>query len=337
MPVLVPWPAPTAKRSSTTGVFTTAEVLHSLVPVAADIPQVLSEIQRDLANLKPLKEEVRKDLELALASSNVETLRGACLEFVGSASWGGDVPNSDLDFVLMTSSRTTSGRQAVDALRDLGQSMQNLSWSLPCNRWHRLELLDTAYVPILRLHCQAGFHCDVSVDQHRSIAHRDLLLQAAKDRPKVRSLVKLIKVWLRRRGLPTSAEGGLPSLAWTLIAVRIAMERPKDTRVDVLFYDFFAMMQRLTDHALFLRQPPAQSVNTGAATQQFFDWIPRGGSASAWAHEWVQFISVEDPCASMATGSARKAVTPPSIPAALALAYVTDLRLGWRGDRKSVV
>lgn len=329
--MLVPLQTPLPKRPRTKAVFTPLKkAAHEYIPLAADIPQVLQTIEKGLANLWPLKQQMRRHLELAVAQTKSETLRASRLEVVGSSSWGGDVPQSDMDFVLMTQAGNLSGRHAVDALVDLRASLEELSQLLPCDRWHRLELLDSAYVPILRLHWQDGFHCDVSIDQHHSVAHRDLLLQAVEDRPKIGTLVRLIKYWFRCRRLPTSADGGLPSLTWTLIAMRLAMERPQDTSISSLLHDFFQEMQKLGDHSLQLREHRVPSARFGNADGSFFDWTPRDGLASAWANEWIQLISVEDPCANLlSTGSRRATVTPPSIPAALALLYVTDLRLGW--------
>jgi hypothetical protein len=100
-----------------------------------DVTYILQAIKSELKGIQPLKDRVRKDLMQALVQSSSKSLCGCRLEVVGSSSWGGDVPHSDLDMVLVTPSGTASGSDAIAALRDLRTSVEELFWWTPCDGW----------------------------------------------------------------------------------------------------------------------------------------------------------------------------------------------------------
>merc|ERR1719203_1976855 len=97
-----------------------------------------------------------------------------------------------------------------------------------------MELIDDARVPILRVLWGPLEHpiaVDVSVDQIRPVDHvRWFQRVGAAPRPNVppppvAPLVTLtlrcVKWWLRQRQIPRTKEGGLPTLAWLLMAVHV--------------------------------------------------------------------------------------------------------------------
>jgi len=92
--------------------------------VAADVPQTLSSMKAELAQVQPLKEQLQRTLEHALAKATAESLQGCYLEVVGSSSWGGDIPESDLDLVLFTPDGCAVGSKAVDTLKALRSSLR---------------------------------------------------------------------------------------------------------------------------------------------------------------------------------------------------------------------
>eukprot|EP00913_Durusdinium_trenchii_P000267 g242.t1 len=109
--------------------------------------------------------------------------------------------------------------------------MVDWEWSLS-----ELELIDDARVPILRVTCGPRDHVgtctvDVSVDQIRPLDHvRWFQRVGAAPRPTeppppVAPLVTLtlrcVKWWLKQRQIPRTKEGGLPTLAWLLMAVHV--------------------------------------------------------------------------------------------------------------------
>lgn len=315
--------------------------------VNSDVSQTLAAILIDLAQLRPLKEQLQKAVETALAQSTAKSLRGCRLEVVGSSSWHGDVPQSDLDLVLFTPEGCTLAHQAVEALKDLRRSLEEMSCLRgECDQdngplaLQQMELVEMTRVPILRMQCQQGLHCDISVDQHHSVKHRDLLKQLLASQPVARDLVRLIKFWLRGRSLPGAPEGGVPSLAWAIIAVRFAQSRPRGSCIKELFCDFFAEMQKLNHHSLCLRRRPVQAKATpdSKAEETCLEWLPRGGSSTAWAEEWLELLSVEDPCTEprdcLPKSTHFSSITSPSIPAALGLLYIVELRLAFSAIRE---
>jgi len=128
-----------------------------------------------------------------------------------------------------------------------------------------------------------------------------------------------------------AAEGGLPSLAWAVSALALAEEQPKGASVECLLLHFFSQMRRLAEYALHIEY-----------TEQFgtrFSW-KRRHAHNAWVPEWVQLLLVDDPGnlgkASTASPSGRPAktaplgITAPSIPSALAVLYLAEIRLAWK-------
>merc|ERR1719310_1101431 len=90
-----------------------------------------------------------------------------------------------------------------------------------------MELIVDARVPILRvLWGPLSIAVDISVDQSRPVDHvRWFQRVGAAPRPAVAPLVTLtlrcVKWWLRQRQVPRTKEGGLPTLAWLLMAVHV--------------------------------------------------------------------------------------------------------------------
>jgi len=302
---------------------------------AADSVRAVEQLMsKEVERLLPRRDSLRQCVEDAL-SAHVDDdwrhslLEGCRLEVVGSTSWGGAVPQSDLDLVLMTGREGVEGPEALEILGELKRRLEEQEGST-CKK---LELVEAPRVPILRIH-DGHLSSDISVDQLRSLRHRAELREALQGRPERLSLIRLVKYWLRRRGLPMAAEGGLPSLAWAFTALRLAEDHPAGTPVTVLLQHFFSKMRHLGDMSLDVHrasQPPTVR------------WRRRRG-ASSWCDEWVQLLWVDDPTLppppSMATtgcgdcegtpASKTHGITPPSIPAALGALYVAELRLAWK-------
>jgi len=141
--------------------------------------------------------------------------------------------------------------------------------------------------------------------------------------------VRLVKYCLHCRGLPLAAEGGIPSLAWSLIAFSCAFRSPADTSIHDLFGSFLKEMQRLSDHALHLRWHVTQDT----LYSDSLEWHFRGGSDVAWAEDWLQLITVDDCHETFGhdqlADSRPMTITPRFVSAALALLYIIEFRLAW--------
>lgn len=297
----------------------------------AAVLTVLRTIENKVAKVDKLKESLRLCVEAAVA--RCPELANCGVEVVGSTSWGGAVPESDLDLVLLSPSKEAEGQEAVALLRLLRDSLEELGAEgaegeggerLKACPWKHLELLDAPRVPLLRLLDAGGeLSCDVSVDRQRALHHRRVLRRDLEGRPEMLGFVRLVKYWLRRRGLPMAGEGGIPSLAWAVAALRLAEEQPQGSSVEVLLLHFFSQMRHLGDYALNI----AHDAHGGCE----INWRRR----PPWTQEWVQLFLVNDPVDVLEEGNlqgqgqAPPGITQPSMPAALGALYVAELRLAW--------
>jgi len=282
----------------------------------SSIDAVEKQIEKEVAELAKRKRALQCYIENTLTTSSM--LSCCRVEMVGSTSWGGDVPQSDLDLVLLTRSQRSEVSTAVELLTELHRCLDACFEDRP---FQKLELLDAPRVPVLRLHDNAGLTCDVTVDQPHALRHRSMMRYTLQDRPNIRTLIRLVKFWMRRRGLPMAADGGISSLAWAITALRLAQDCPPNTPVDALLVYYFSKMQTLSDMALNLSQTPqGLKVET---------W--RRSGKSAWAEDWIKFFWVDDPTEPQsADGAKPSGLTPRSIPVALAALYAAELRLAWK-------
>lgn len=169
----------------------------------------------------------------------VATVEGACrqalgynflrLVLVGSAALRVETPGSDVDVVCFT--RPSANGEAiglpVDVLRKVSLTLSDNYCAIA------MVLIADSHVPILRVSCcnNTEVVVDVSVDQNRPVDHvRWFQRVGAAPRPTqpppvVAPLVTLtlrcVKWWLRTRQIPRRKEGGLPALAWLLMAVHV--------------------------------------------------------------------------------------------------------------------
>lgn len=158
------------------------------------------------------------------------------LSLVGSAALRVETPGSDVDVVCFTrrDGPETAGLP-VEALRQIHWALIQLVQQYPDDgASFSMELIDVARVPILRVLWGppgGAVAVDVSVDQSRPVDHvRWFQRVGAAPRPSapqpvVAPLVTLtlrcVKWWLRQRQIPRTREGGLPTLAWLLMAVHV--------------------------------------------------------------------------------------------------------------------
>lgn len=276
----------------------------------------MEKIEKKVNAMCPQREQLRRCVEAALAASSDEFLEGCRIEVVGSTAWGGEVPQSDLDLVLVTATSAAAPPQALELLTLLRDSLEKQSEG---ERHWRLELVEARKVPLLRLYDQQGLSCDVVVDQMHAIQHRKLLQEALTGRNELKTCIRLIKYWLRQRGLPIGAEGGLPSFAWAYTALQLATDLPPGTSVERLLCHFFNSLSKLSERSLAV-QYRERGVNVA--------WKARS-DPTAWSQEFIELIWVDDPTRRQQFGvnASCKGMTPHSVPTALGALYIAEIRM----------
>eukprot|EP00931_Biecheleriopsis_adriatica_P050572 TRINITY_DN29289_c0_g1_i1.p1 TRINITY_DN29289_c0_g1~~TRINITY_DN29289_c0_g1_i1.p1 ORF type:complete len:907 (+),score=167.09 TRINITY_DN29289_c0_g1_i1:408-2723(+) len=277
--------------------------------------------------MRPKRELFRKAVEDAV--SRCPKLSGCRVEVVGSTSWGGEVPQSDLDLVIVTPSENQDATQALVLLQALHAELEEEPEEK--RAWGRVELIEARKVPVVQLYdsCPNGLSCDVSVDQMHSLQHRKILNDALRSQPETRDMIKLVKYWLRQRGLPNSAQGGLPSFAWAYLALNLAGDLPTGRTVERLLHYFFSRMSMLGEMSLSMRFTE-QGVR--------FVWKPRAGPA-VWTKEWIELLWVDDPCQKQSSsaswnGSGFAGMTTQYITSALGALYVAEVRMALKTVRE---
>lgn len=164
------------------------------------------------------------------------------LVLVGSVALCAETPGSDVDVVCFTrdpdseqpstmvapSLRKIHLRKVLEELAGIteGQCMS------PLAPGYSMEFIEDARVPILRV--SWGLPCeslaiDVLIDQRRPLDHvRWFQAVHACPRPSapppsvtplVTVSLRCVKWWLRQRQIPRTKEGGLPTIAWLLLAL----------------------------------------------------------------------------------------------------------------------
>ncbi|MFD8147927.1 poly(A) polymerase [Streptomyces sp. NPDC059708] len=175
-------------------------------------------------------------------------LPGAVVRTAGSRAMGCALPGADLDLVAV-----------LPGVADAGAVRERVAAALP--EAERLREVTGARVPGLRLRA-AGLDVDLvvvgagAVDPARAVERRAELgeapavaLSALSDAAAVREsvgaehrafagLAREVKAWARARGLDSAPFGGLPGLAWSVLAARTVREAP-DRSPAALRREFF--------------------------------------------------------------------------------------------------
>lgn len=204
------------------------EVAHS---GEAFLVEMLAAMDQHAQNLRETQQGLVATVELACRRALGPHF--GRLVLVGSAALRVETPGSDVDVVCFTRRIGTEAvGLPVDVLRRVHWALLALVSQYPENGAHfSMELIDDARVPIMRVIWGNTIAVDVSVDQTRPVDHvRWFQRVGAAPRPTaptpvVAPLVTLtlrcVKWWLRQRHVPRTKEGGLPTLAWLLMAVHV--------------------------------------------------------------------------------------------------------------------
>lgn len=159
------------------------------------------------------------------------------LVLVGSAALRVETPGSDVDVVCFTRrDRPEAAGLPVTVLRRVHWVLRDLvkQYSTDGAANFSMELIDDARVPVLRViwgSAARSVAVDVSVDQIRPVDHVQWFQRVGaapcpkSPPPVVAPLVTLtlrcVKWWLKQRQIPRTKEGGLPTIAWLLMAIHV--------------------------------------------------------------------------------------------------------------------
>jgi len=157
------------------------------------------------------------------------------LVLVGSTALGIDTPSSDLDaVVLIQHGRVMTLEKQVELLSMMARKIQAADDSLA------VQVVACARVPILSAAVTAmGLSIDVSINQHLPLHHlrwfEGFMVTPPCPLPLSRVptpvcegeatvealLLRCVKWWLVRRALPTTKQGGFPTIVWLLMAAHV--------------------------------------------------------------------------------------------------------------------
>lgn len=198
---------------------------------------MVAEMQLSLVAQHPARMKLYETVQKAVVTSLGKDFQRIAL--VGSTALQIDTPASDIDVIVFT----RGGVPGIDALRRVAAALAVQNDTL------RLELIDHARVPVLVVWTADGqVSLDLVVDQLLSELHINWLLRQEEfssiktkclSFPIVRDLgqhfetkvLQCVKCWLRFRQIPTTKEGGYPTIVWVLMAIH-SMRCSVDSQAD---------------------------------------------------------------------------------------------------------
>jgi len=206
----------------------------AMPPAEVFLMEMLAAMDIHMQQLRDTQQGLVATVELACRRALQQSFDRLVL--VGSAALRVETPGSDVDVVCFT---RPGYREAlglpVDVLRRVHWSLSEfINQFADFPMYFSMELIDDARVPILRvLWGPPGNQVavDVSVDQSRPLEHVrwfqrvGVAPRPSEPPPTVAPLVTLtlrcVKWWLKQRQIPPKKEGGLPTIAWLLMAVHV--------------------------------------------------------------------------------------------------------------------
>lgn len=154
-----------------------------------------------ISTTSPSALAIQQDI-LALVTRIARSLwSGADVKIFGSASTGLNLPNSDVDIVVLAETDDTQ-TEMLYAIFDKLQATQEFC-SLTC--------IDQARVPIIKMKHTSGLDVDLSVNQEGGVEATNLVLSYLAKYPEAKFLVLFLKAFLKQRGLNETYSGGVGS------------------------------------------------------------------------------------------------------------------------------
>eukprot|EP01053_Blabericola_migrator_P001961 Blabericola_migrator_1__1960@NODE_1534_length_4329_cov_124_536368_g1008_i0_p1_GENE_NODE_1534_length_4329_cov_124_536368_g1008_i0NODE_1534_length_4329_cov_124_536368_g1008_i0_p1_ORF_typecomplete_len1372_score180_69PAP_central/PF04928_17/0_00043NTP_transf_2/PF01909_23/0_1_NODE_1534_length_4329_cov_124_536368_g1008_i01014216 len=202
------------------------------------IAQLRFTVERYVKRVTPTDAE--RDAKRLLFNAFAEFLRRTlqdriAISVAGSTAYEVDAKGSDLDVVLLTNLGAPLWvlqhiMNYLSATQNYHKKTGRSSWPL---RDVKLQLVQSARVPVLSIATPKGLLCDVSVNTLNSVKHTEYFKRVISCKPQLRPLMRLMKYWAKVRRLPTMKEGGLPAIVWMMITVYFA-NCPLNTLIDSL-------------------------------------------------------------------------------------------------------
>jgi len=317
-----------------------AQVLGHCSSGEAMLMEMLASMDQHMHHVRKTQQGLVATVELACRQALSSSF--GRLVLVGSAALRVETPGSDVDIVCFTRRDgpeapilpVTVLRKVHKGLKELIKRYSDYSSSFS------MELIDDARVPILRVLWGPPEHSiavDVSVDQTRPVDHvRWFQRVGAAPRssvappvvaPLVSLILRCVKWWLKQRQIPRTKEGGLPTLAWLLMAVHVCSQ--PETHKQAIFDSHRPMVALLASLEAFFRYYNSLENIDGVlqfaadgSSATFKRWTPvEKKRAAPWAE-----LAVLDPTRE----GAESLNLAPWLPAATQLMIVYELRRAWR-------
>jgi len=213
---------------------------HRRAPAATGIADMMAYMSQVACERYPARAKLFETVQQAAT----EALGAHFSRFalIGSTALGIDTPDSDLDAVAFTSSvedesgYTVPPPGPVETLRSIAARLGAADASL------QLQLVDCTRVPVLTVVTADSKHSlDLTVDEPLGERHVMWFRSHYSDpdptpaplyqvpMPPIdawahgleAAVLRCVKWWLRRRGMPVAKEGGYPSVVWTLMVIHV--------------------------------------------------------------------------------------------------------------------
>lgn len=186
-------------------------------------------LQMMLANMDQCTRESRPWQQHLVSSVEQACRRVLDIEFkklilVGSVAMAVETPGSDVDVVCFT----TGPVDVVDVLKKIAEVLLKESFKFGGPHHFEAKVLEDARVPILALSWNRRINIDLGLNLQHSANHVRWFSSigvshgannGAAGVPVLTVLLRCVKWWLKQRGIPPAKEGGLPTVAWLLLAL----------------------------------------------------------------------------------------------------------------------
>eukprot|EP00931_Biecheleriopsis_adriatica_P074308 TRINITY_DN48396_c0_g1_i1.p1 TRINITY_DN48396_c0_g1~~TRINITY_DN48396_c0_g1_i1.p1 ORF type:complete len:593 (+),score=114.90 TRINITY_DN48396_c0_g1_i1:43-1779(+) len=158
------------------------------------------------------------------------------LVLVGSLALALETPGSDVDVVCLTKSQAREV-DSVALLRKVKDALMSGGDAKGFPEGFNAIVIDDARVPILSIASASHVLVDLAINSELSLEHVKWFHRlgvvpsppppSATQIPVLTVTLRCLKWWLRMRRVPRTKDGGLPSMAWTMLAMHACGEQSR--------------------------------------------------------------------------------------------------------------